>query len=144
MKEIEILLVEDDPDDAELTLHSLNSNSKIMTRKLWHSKDGAEALEFIFGDKSDLEVKANLKLIILDLKLPKINGLEVLRAIRQDQRTWLIPVIMLTSSKEKRDVEEAYDLGVNSYIVKPLSFEVYVQTVSMLGDYWMNMNQHLF
>jgi two-component system response regulator len=145
MKEVEILLVEDDPDDAELTIHAFNSNLEMLTRKLFHVKDGVEAIEFIFGQNKFAEqgVQSNLKLIILDLKLPKLNGLEVLRAVREDPRTKMIPAVMLTSSKEKRDVIEAYELGINSYIVKPLSFDIYVKTVASIGDYWMLMNQPL-
>ncbi len=146
MKEVEILLVEDDPDDAELTLHAFNSSVDMLTRNLFHVKDGVEALDFIFGQNAfDGErVKTDLKLIILDLKLPKLNGLEVLKAIREDERTKKLPVIMFTSSKEKRDILEAYDLGVNSYIVKPLAFEIYVSTVASMGNYWMTMNQTIY
>lgn len=145
MKEVEILLVEDDPDDAELTLHAFNSNLEMLTRKIFHVKDGVEALDFVFAqnDFSDQKVQTELKLIILDLKLPKLNGLEVLRALREDSRTKMIPAVMLTSSKEKRDIIEAYELGINSYIVKPLSFDTYVKTVASIGDYWMLMNQPL-
>ena len=143
MKEVEILLVEDDPDDAELTLHAFNSNLEMLTRKIFHVKDGVEALDFVFAQNafSDQKVQSDLKLIILDLKLPKLNGLEVLRALREDKRTKMIPAVMLTSSKEKRDIIEAYELGINSYIVKPLSFDTYVKTVASIGDYWMLMNQ---
>jgi two-component system response regulator len=145
MKEVEILLVEDDPDDAELTLHAFNSNLEMLTRKIFHVKDGVEALDFIFAQNAfeGQKIRVDLKLIILDLKLPKLNGLEVLRAIREDKRTKMIPAVMLTSSKEKRDILEAYELGVNSYIVKPLSFDTYVKTVASIGDYWMLMNQPL-
>ncbi len=145
MKDYEILLVEDDPDDAELTLHAFNSSLEMLTRKLLHVKDGVEALDFIFAQNgySGKKVQTDLKLIILDLKLPKLNGLEVLKAIREDKRTKTIPAIMLTSSKEKRDIQEAYELGINSYIVKPLSFEHYVKTVATIGNYWMTMNQSL-
>jgi two-component system response regulator len=145
MKEVEILLVEDDPDDAELTLHAFNSNLEMLTRKIFHVKDGVEALDFIFAQNAfaNQKVQSDLKLIILDLKLPKLNGLEVLRALREDKRTKMIPAVMLTSSKEKRDILEAYELGINSYIVKPLSFDTYVKTVASIGDYWMLMNQAL-
>ena len=145
MKDVEILLVEDDPDDAELTLHAFNSSLEMLTRKLVHVKDGAEALDFIFAQNgyAGQKVHTELKLIILDSKLPKLNGSEVLRAIREDKRTKMIPVIMLTSSKEKRDILEAYELGANSYIVKPLSFDSYVKTVASIGNYWMLMNQSL-
>ncbi len=145
MKDVEILLVEDDPDDAELTLHAFNSSLEMLTRRLVHVKDGAEALDFIFAQNgyAGQKVHTELKLIILDSKLPKLNGSEVLRAIREDKRTKMIPVIMLTSSKEKRDILEAYELGANSYIVKPLSFDSYVKTVASIGNYWMLMNQSL-
>lgn len=145
MKDVEILLVEDDPDDAELTLHAFNSSLEMLTRKLLHVKDGVEALDFIYAQNAynGQKVHSDLKLIILDLKLPKLNGLEVLKVIREDPRTKMIPVIMLTSSKEKKDILEAYELGINSYIVKPLSFDNYVKTVASIGNYWMLMNQSL-
>lgn len=141
MKDIDVLIVEDDPDDAELTLHALNLDKYKKSYK--HAKDGVEALELIFGKNNasgELTI-SNLKLIILDLKLPKLNGLEVLKALREDPRTKALPVVMLTSSKEKRDIIQAYNLGVNSYIVKPLSFDNYMEIVGTVGNYWTNFNQ---
>ena len=140
-KEIEILLVEDNINDAELTIRALKKNN--LANNLIHVKDGVEALDFIFGKGEyiprNLEHKPNL--ILLDLKLPKVDGLEVLRKIKSDPRTKLIPVVMLTSSKEQRDVIESYNLGVNSYIVKPVEFEKFFQAVTELGVYWLLYNQ---
>lgn len=140
-KEIEILLVEDSINDAELTIRALKKNN--LANNLIHVKDGAEALDFIFGKgeyiSRNLEHKPNL--ILLDLKLPKVDGLEVLRKIKSDPRAKLIPVVMLTSSKEQRDIIESYNLGVNSYIVKPVEFEKFLQAVTELGLYWLLYNQ---
>jgi two-component system response regulator len=140
--EVEVLLVEDNPSDAELTSRALKKKNLIGTR-LYHVKDGAEAISFIFaeGDYAG-EREVNLpRLILLDLKMPKVNGLEVLRKIREDKRTRMIPVVVLTSSKESRDIAEAYKLGANSYIEKPLEFDKYMSAVSAIAEYWMGLNQ---
>ena len=139
--EVEILLVEDNNSDAEMTIRALKKNH--LTNKLVHVHDGAEALDFIFaqGKYSDRKVENGPKVILLDLKMPKVNGLEVLAKIRADDRTKQIPVVVLTSSKEDPDIRECYRLGVNSYVVKPVEFEPFVTAVSDLGLYWMILNQ---
>ena len=138
---VEILLVEDSPEDLELTLRSLRKAN--LTNRIEIARDGAEALDFIFGEGEhagrDL---ANLpKLILLDLKLPKVSGLEVLQRLKSDPRTQPIPVAVLTSSKEQQDVVESYRLGVNSYIVKPVNFDSFAKAVQELGMYWLLLNQ---
>jgi two-component system, response regulator len=138
---VEVLLVEDNPDDAELTMHALRlGDSKI---NLLHLNDGAEALNFVFAKKSfeNKRVQNDLKLVLLDLKLPKIDGLEILKRIREDERTRTLPVVILTSSREKRDIATAYNLGVNSYVVKPVEFEFYVHVVKTLTQYWSSINE---
>jgi CheY-like chemotaxis protein len=139
--EVEILLVEDNPQDAEMTLRALKKHH--LTNKLQHVKDGVEALAFIFatGPYSDKGIANKPKVILLDLKLPKVDGLDVLRKIKSDERTKVIPVVVLTSSKEERDIVEAYKLGVNSYIVKPVDFDKFVDAVSRLGLYWLLLNR---
>jgi CheY-like chemotaxis protein len=141
VNEVEILLVEDNPNDAELTLRALKKRQ--LANQLFHVKDGAEALDFLFGTGAFTERKVQnaLKVILLDLKLPKVDGLEVLRRIKEDERTRANPVVVLTSSKEERDVVESYRLGVNSYIVKPVDFDKFAQAVSELGMYWVLLNQ---
>jgi CheY-like chemotaxis protein len=138
---IEILLVEDDPNDVELTLHAFKKNK--LTNRIHVVRDGAEALEFLFGSGAsaggDLHYKP--KLILLDLKLPKVDGMEVLRRIKSDERTRSIPVVVLTSSREQRDIIESYRLGVNSYITKPVDFKKFTETVRQLGLYWLLLNQ---
>ena len=138
---IEILLVEDNPTDAELTIRTLNKK-KIANRIHW-VKDGAAALEYIFctGEYSDRDMNNIPKVILLDLKLPKVNGLEVLKKIKSDERTRYIPVVVLTSSREGPDIKTCYDLGVNSYIVKPVEFEKFFKVVEDLGLYWILLNQ---
>lgn len=138
---IEILLIEDNPHEAELAIRSLKKNNLANTLK--HIDDGAEALDFIFanGAYADREFSPNPKLIILDLKLPKVDGLEILRQIKNDPKTRSIPVTILTSSQEEKDVIESYKLGVNSYIVKPVNFESFSKAVADLGLYWMILNQ---
>jgi two-component system, response regulator len=138
---VEVLLVEDNPDDAELTMHALRlGDSKI---NLLHLNDGAEALNFVFAKKSfeNKRIQNDLKLVLLDLKLPKIDGLEILKRIREDERTRTLPVVILTSSREKKDIVTAYDLGVNSYVVKPVEFEFYVHVVKTLTLYWNTINE---
>lgn len=140
--EIQILLVEDNADDVDMTLRALRKANVVNHVKV--VRDGAEALAFIFGEGeyASHRVENNMpKLILLDLKLPKVDGFEVLKRVRNDPRTKLIPVVILTSSKEQRDVVEGYALGVNSYIVKPVNFEGFVEAVGKLGMYWMLLNQ---
>ena len=139
--QIEILLVEDNMDDAEMTIHALRKNN--LTNKLIHVKDGEEALDFLFGTGNFIGRDVNLKpsLILLDLKMPKIDGLEVLEQVKSNEATKKIPVVILTSSKEDPDVSKCYELGANSYIVKPVEFESFIKAVSELGMYWMILNQ---
>jgi two-component system response regulator len=139
-REVEILLVEDNPADVELTLLTLRQSR--LANSIHVARDGAEALDFLFsrGAYADRGLPAP-KVVLLDLKLPKIDGLEVLRAIRHDERTALIPVVLLTSSKEQRDIVSSYQLGVNSYIQKPVDFDQFQQTIRQLGLYWLIVNQ---
>lgn len=138
---VEILLVEDNPQHVELTLRALNKYN--LANKVLVAKDGAEALEFIFaeGAYSQRRIENGPKVILLDLKLPKVDGLEVLRRIKSDDRTKAIPVVVVTTSEQEQDVVETYKLGVNSYIVKPVSFDKFIQAVSELGFYWMLLNK---
>lgn len=139
--DIDILLVEDNPNDVELTLRALRKHN--LADRVFVVKDGAEALEFLFGGGAYPERKAEdrPRVILLDLKLPKVDGIEVLRRIKSDDRTKSIPAVMLTSSQEERDVLETYSLGVNSYIVKPVDFNNFVHAVSELGLYWSGLNK---
>ncbi len=139
--EVEILLVEDNLNDVELTLRALKKHN--ITNKVQVVKDGAEALEYIFanGAYAHRKIEDHPRVIFLDLKLPKVDGLEVLRRIKSDERTKVIPVVVLTSSKEERDLVESYKLGANSYIAKPVDFENFVRSVSELGLYWLLLNQ---
>ncbi|MEW5940712.1 MAG: response regulator [Chloroflexota bacterium] len=138
---VEILLVEDNPNDIELTLRAFKKNN--LTNPLHVVRDGAEALEFLFGEGeyAGRDLERVPKLVLLDLKLPKVDGLEVLRRIKSDERTRLIPVVVLTSSGEERDIVESYQLGVNSYIVKPVDFEQFLEAARMLGLYWILLNR---
>jgi CheY-like chemotaxis protein len=138
---VDVLLVEDNPDDTELTIHALAEGNR--TIHLLHLKDGVEALNFIFARKSyqNKKIQNDLKLVLLDLKLPRLDGLDVLRKIREDDRTKTLPVVILTSSREKRDIAEAYRLGVNSYVVKPVGFDSFMKTVSTLANYWGVINE---
>jgi two-component system, response regulator len=140
-KEIEILLVEDNPDDLELTLRALNKHN--LANRVQVARDGAEALTSIFGDISDKgALRLTMpKLILLDLRLPKVDGMEVLSKLKSDERTKLIPVVVLTSSNEESDIVRSYKLGANSYIVKPVDFEKFMASVSELGAYWLLMNR---
>ena len=137
---IEILLVEDNPADAELTIHALEKSKLI--NHIRHLQDGAEALDFLFcrGAFSARKFDAPPRLILLDLKLPKIDGIGVLEQIKSDTRTKAIPVILLTSSQEERDVARSYKLGVNSYIQKPVNFAEFQDVVKQLGMYWLLVN----
>jgi len=138
--QVEILFVEDNHHEAELTIRSLNKHN--LANKLKHIDDGAEALDFIFakGEYGDRSNSPEPKLIILDLKLPKVDGLEILRRLKADDKTKLIPVVVLTSSQEEKDIVESYKLGVNSYIVKPVNFETFGKAVADLGLYWVILN----
>ena len=138
---IEILLVEDNPDDVELTLHALKEQN--ITNHIEVVRDGAEALDFIFctGQYEHRSMENAPKLILLDLKLPRVDGLEVLEKIKSDPRTKAIPVVILTSSREERDIVESYKLGVNSYITKPVDFEQFSEAVRQLGLYWLLLNE---
>lgn len=131
--EVEILLVEDNPHDVELTLRALKRNN--LANRVHVARDGAEALEFL-RDRVPMP-----KVVLLDLKLPKVSGLEVLRALKSDERTRTIPVVMLTSSREEPDIQESYRLGVNSYIVKPVDFEAFMRAVTDAGLYWLLLNE---
>jgi CheY-like chemotaxis protein len=143
--DVEILLVDDNPDDLELALHALKQNH--LANRILIARDGAEALDLIFGpvtgNLADAAPARKPKVVLLDLKLPKVDGLEVLRRLKSDPRTQMIPVVMLTSSREERDIIESYHLGVNSYIVKPVDFEQFTRSVQNLGFYWVLLNQPL-
>lgn len=138
---VEVLLVEDNLSDAELTIRALKKQN--LANSLVHLKNGAEALDFIFakGDFAGRDMLRTPRVILLDLKMPKVDGLEVLAKIRADERTRNIPVVVLTSSKEDPDIEACYALGVNSYIVKPVEFDKFLKAVSDLGFYWLLLNQ---
>lgn len=141
LNEIEILLVEDNSTDAELTIRSLKSNH--LANRLYWVKDGAEAIDFLFGkgEYINRDPSRHPKVILLDLRLPKIDGMEVLKTIKGDERTCHIPVVVLTSSQEDQDIAKSYELGVNSYISKPVDFEGFVKAVSNLGMYWLILNR---
>ena len=140
-KEVEILLVEDIMSDAEMTIRSLQK--KNIANKIMHLKDGAEALDFIFGtgNYAGRNIKNTPKVILLDLKMPKVDGLEVLQKIKSDAYAKTIPIVVLTSSQEDPDVRKCYELGVNSYIVKPVGFDNFTKVISELGLYWLLLNQ---
>jgi two-component system, response regulator len=141
LNEVEILLVEDNPYDAELATRALQK-SKI-TNKIYHVKDGEEALDFLFN-RGDYKERVNAKrpkVILLDLKMPKVSGLEVLKSIKANENTRTIPVVVLTSSKEEQDIIESYNLGVNSYIVKPVEVDKFFKAISDLEVYWLLLNQ---
>ena len=138
--EIEVLLVEDNESDATMTIRALKKNN--LANKLLHVKDGAQAVDFLFGqgEFENRNTDQKPKVILLDLKMPKLNGIEVLRIIKNDDRTRNIPVVVLTSSKEDPDIKECYDIGVNSYIVKPVVFDDFQNAISNLGLYWLIVN----
>ena len=138
---VNILLVEDNPDDVELTLHALKRNNIVNPVEV--VRDGQEALDYIFYTGKHSNSKHPLPgVILLDLKLPKVDGIDVLRRIKGDSKRKLIPVVVLTSSKEEKDVVESYNLGVNSYIRKPVDFDQFVDTVKHIGYYWLLINEH--
>lgn len=132
---IEILLVEDNQDDAELTIRALKKFN--LANHLVHLQDGEEALDFLFSSN----VNTLPKIILLDIKMPKVDGIEVLRKIKNDPQRKIIPVVVLTSSREERDIIESYKLGVNAYIVKPVEFDKFVKAVSEIGFFWLVLNQ---
>ena len=139
-KDVDILLVEDNPHDVELTLRALKKHN--LANQVHVARDGQEALDFLFGDGPSFGIKCNrLKVILLDLKLPKVSGLEVLQKLKSDERCKTVPVVVLTSSQEDQDIQECYKLGVNSYVVKPVEFEAFAKTVADLGLYWMLVNK---
>lgn len=138
---VEILLVEDNPADVELTMHALRHNN--LANRIHVARDGEEALDFLFcrGPHSKRSFDNPPRMVLLDLKLPKVDGLEVLRQLKGDSRTKAIPVVILTSSKEDRDMVSGYRFGVNSYIQKPVDFTAFRETIKQLGLYWMVVNQ---
>lgn len=137
---VEVLLVEDNPRDAELTIRALKRHH--LANQLFHVEDGAEALDFLFarGEYRGVENDRPPRVVLLDLKLPKVNGLEVLRILKTSERTRSIPVVVVTSSAEDPDMQAAYDLGANSYVVKPVQFEAFVEAMSKVGIYWLMVN----
>ena len=141
--EVEILLVEDSMHDAEMTIRALKKSNVV--NNLVHLKDGAEAIDFLFGkgtfEGRDINIKPNL--ILLDLKMPKVDGMELLKIIKVDELTKKIPVVILTSSKENPDIEKCYALGANSYIVKPVEFDGFTKAVAEVGLYWILLNQSI-
>ncbi len=142
MNHVEILLVEDNMNDAELTIRALRKNN--LANNLVHVQDGASALDFIYckGVFKDRNSKTKPKLILLDLKMPKIDGLEVLRIIKSDEETKHIPVVVMTSSIEEKDLLESYKLGANSYIQKPVEFQKFISAIVEVGFYWVILNQN--
>ena|SRR5438128_9761872 len=141
MNEVEILLVEDNPHDLELTLRALRKNH--LANSITSVSDGEAALDFLFarGKYAERNVHDGPRVVFLDLKLPKVDGIEVLRQVKSDERTKKIPVVVVTSSAEERDRVESYQLGVNSYVVKPIEFDSFMKTITELGFYWMAVNK---
>lgn len=140
-KAFDILIVEDNPSDAELTVRSLRKQN--LANRIYVAEDGAEALDFIFckGKFSDRNFQQPPKVIFLDLKLPKISGLQVLKEVKSNPETKMMPVVIITSSKEDPDIRTAYNLGANSYIVKPVDFDVFIQAINHAGLYWLQVNE---
>ena len=143
LRAVEILLVEDNPRDAELTIRALKR--KNLANNLYHVEDGVEALDFLFGRGaySDRDMNEPPRVVLLDLKLPRINGLEVLSALKDDERTRTIPVVIITSSAEDPDVKKAYELGANSYVIKPVQFDSFIEAMVKIGIYWLMVNHPL-
>jgi two-component system, response regulator len=141
MNAVELLIVEDNPNDADLTIRALKKSN--LANNIYIAEDGEEALDFFFcrGKFSERSFVHPPKVVLLDLKLPKVSGLEVLRMVKEDERTKNIPIVVVTSSREEPDVTEAYKLGVNSYVVKPVDFDKFVISMSQLGFYWLLVNQ---
>jgi two-component system, response regulator len=137
---VEILLVEDNPRDAELTIRALKKRN--LANNLFHVEDGVEALDFLFarGKYTDRDMKDAPKVVMLDLKLPRVNGLQVLSALKADERTRNIPVVVVTSSAEDPDVNTAYQLGANSYVIKPVQFDSFLEAMAKVGVYWLMVN----
>lgn len=142
MKDKEILLVEDNPDDEALTIRALKKNN--ILNEVIVARDGAEALDYLFcrDQYSDRDPNQLPQLVLLDLKLPKIGGLEVLKQIRENKRTKHLPVVILTTSKEEQDINRGYELGVNSYVCKPVNFNEFTQAINQLGLYWLILNEN--
>jgi two-component system response regulator len=140
---VEVLLVEDNAQDAELTIRALKKQH--LANRLFHVEDGAEALDFLFarGKYEGRRTDISPKVVLLDLKLPKVNGLEVLRAMKSDQHLHTIPVVMVTSSAEDPDIRAAYDLGANGYVIKPVQFDAFIEAMSKVGIYWLMVNHPL-
>ena len=140
---IDILLVEDNPQDAELTIRALKRRN--LANRVFLVEDGVAALDFIFcrGVYANRDMNKPPKVVLLDLKLPKVNGLEVLQAIKSDERSRTIPVVMVTSSREDPDIKSAYELGANSYVVKPVEFDAFIEAMSQIGFYWLLVNEAL-
>ncbi|HSK65361.1 MAG TPA: response regulator [Anaerolineales bacterium] len=140
LRAVEILLVEDNPRDAELTIRALKR--KNLANNLYHVEDGVEALDFLLGRGaySGRDMNEPPKVVLLDLKLPRINGLEVLSALKGDERTRTIPVVIITSSAEDPDVKKAYELGANSYVIKPVQFDSFIEAMAKIGIYWLMVN----
>jgi two-component system, response regulator len=141
IQSLEILLVEDNPDDVSLTLHAFKKHN--LSNRIHVCRDGAEALDYLFGEGEyqGRNIENVPKVVLLDLKLPKVNGLEVLKRVKSDPSTQKIPIVVLTSSREEQDLVECYRLGVNSYIVKPVDFEQFTDAVQKVGLYWMLLNE---
>jgi len=137
---VEVLLVEDNPRDAELTIRALKRHN--LANQLFHVEDGAEALDFLFGrgKYEGRRIDPSPKVVLLDLKLPKVNGLEVLQSMKSDPRLRTIPVVMVTSSAEDPDIKAAYNLGANGYVIKPVQFDSFMEAMSKVGIYWLMVN----
>lgn len=133
-QKVDILLVEDNPDDAGLTIRALKKHN--LANKLLHLEDGQEALDFLFNDENEMP-----RLVLLDLKMPRVDGIDVLRRLKNDEKRKVIPVVVLTSSKEEKDIVESYQIGVNAYIVKPVDFDQFAKAVAEVGLFWMVLNQ---
>ena len=140
---VEVLLVEDNPRDAELTIRALKRHN--LANRLFHVTDGAEALDFLFGrgKYEGRRVDISPKVVLLDLKLPRVNGLEVLRSMKSDPNLHTVPVVMVTSSAEDPDIRAAYDLGANGYVIKPVQFDSFIEAMSKVGIYWLMVNHPL-